>query len=355
MITTYSMISFQGNRSEDSKEIMQEIQNKDWGLLVLDEVHVVPAETFRKTISIAKSHVKLGLTATLVREDERIADLNFLIGPKLYEANWQDLQRNGYIAKVQCAEVWCPMTTNFFNEYLKSDSVHRKILLFVMNPSKIQACEYLIRYHESCGDKILIFSDSVYALLFYSKKLNKPKIYGKTTQNERMEILTSFQNNVNKCIFISRVGDNSIDLPDANVIIQISSHYGSRRQEAQRLGRILRPKPSHDNPNEFSAFFYTLVSQDTQEMYYSTKRQQFLIDQGYSFKVISNLIPEDNLKDLCFSKKEDQEYLLEKVLKKADDKEEDEEDFDAKGLREIKKREKAKTIKKRKINFKFRF
>ncbi|KAL0297610.1 UNVERIFIED_CONTAM: General transcription and DNA repair factor IIH helicase subunit XPB1, partial [Sesamum radiatum] len=225
VVTTYNMIAFGGKRSEEAEKIIEEIRNREWGLLLMDEVHVVPAHMFRKVISLTKSHCKLGLTGTsstsnLVREDERITDLNFLIGPKLYEANWLDLVKGGFIANVQCAEVWCPMTKEFFAEYLKKENSKKK-----------------------------------------------------------------------------QVGDNSIDIPEANVIIQISSHAGSRRQEAQRLGRILRAK----------------------EMYYSTKRQQFLIDQGYSFKVITSLPPPDSGPELSYYHLEDQLGLLAKVLNAGDD------------------------------------
>lgn len=153
-----------------------------------------------------------------------------------------------------------------------------------MNPKKFQICQYLIHYHESRGDKIIVFSDNVYALQSYATKLKKPFIHGSTSQQERLRVLQNFQHNpAMNTLFLSKVGDTSIDLPEATCLIQISSHFGSRRQEAQRLGRILRAKRRNDEG--FNAFFYTLVSKDTEEMYYSTKRQQFLIDQGYSFKV----------------------------------------------------------------------
>ncbi|KAI7983010.1 General transcription and DNA repair factor IIH helicase subunit XPB2, partial [Camellia lanceoleosa] len=261
VLTTYNMVAFGGKRSEESEKIIEEIRNREWGLLLMDEVHVVPAHMFRKIISITKSHCKLGLTATLVREDERITDLNFLIGPKLYEANWLDLVKGGFIANVQCAEV-CHMERT-------------KIL-------QLQKVEI------PCWLMLL--------LLFFTKQ----------------------------------VGDNSIDIPEANVIIQISSHAGSRRQEAQRLGRIPRAKfvvgltgassrQIGRGKEEYNAFFYSLVSTDTQEMYYSTKRQQFLIDQGYSFKVITSLPPPDSGPDLSYHRLDEQIALLGKVLSAGDD------------------------------------
>jgi DNA excision repair protein ERCC-3 len=189
-----------------------------------------------------------------------------------------DLAKDGHIANVQCAEVWCPMTPEFYREYLREKS-RKRMLLYCMNPNKYQACQFLINYHEARGDKIIVFSDNVYALEAYAKKLKKAYIHGGTAQIERMRILQNFQHNplskfsqtglachsliilfpVNT-IFLSKVGDTSIDLPEATCLIQISSHFGSRRQEAQRLGRILRAKRRNDEG--FNAFFYSLVSRE---------------------------------------------------------------------------------------------
>jgi len=196
--------------------------------------------------------------------------------------------------------------------------------LYVMNPIKFRSCEFLIRYHEARGDRIIVFSDNIFALKAYATALGKPFIYGPTSEAERMGVLTHFKSNpAFRTIFISKVGDTSIDLPEATVIIQISSHYGSRRQEAQRLGRILRPKPR--SQDEYNAFFYSLVSKDTQEMYYSAKRQQFLIDQGYSFKVITQLADMGSLNDLHYSSKKDQMELLKQVLEAGEEAGKDEE------------------------------
>jgi len=168
------------------------------------------------------------------------------------------------------------MTPEFYREYLREKS-RKKMLLYSMNPKKFQSCQFLIKYHEGRGDKIIVFSDNVYALEAYAKKLGKLYIHGGTPQVERMRILQNFQHNpLVNTIFLSKVGDTSIDLPEATCLIQISSHFGSRRQEAQRLGRILRAKRRNDEG--FNAFFYSLVSKDTQEIYYSTKRQGFLVE-----------------------------------------------------------------------------
>ncbi|XP_052512835.1 general transcription and DNA repair factor IIH helicase subunit XPB isoform X1 [Budorcas taxicolor] len=315
-ISTYSMLGHTTKRSWEAERVMEWLRTQEWGLMILDEVHTIPAKMFRRVLTIVQAHCKLGLTATLVREDDKIVDLNFLIGPKLYEANWMELQNSGYIAKVQCAEVWCPMSPEFYREYV-AIKTKKRILLYTMNPNKFRACQFLIKFHERRNDKIIVFADNVFALKEYAIRLNKPYIYGPTSQGERMQILQNFKHNPKiNTIFISKVGDTSFDLPEANVLIQISSHGGSRRQEAQRLGRVLRAKKGMV-AEEYNAFFYSLVSQDTQEMAYSTKRQRFLVDQGYSFKVITKLAGMEE-EDLAFSTKEEQQQLLQKVLAATD-------------------------------------
>ena len=317
VVSTYSMVANTRNRSYDSQKMMDFLTSREWGFIILDEVHVVPAAMFRRVVTTIAAHAKLGLTATLVREDDKIDDLNFLIGPKLYEANWMDLAQKGHIANVQCAEVWCPMTSEFYQEYLLANS-RKRMLLYVMNPTKFQACQFLLEYHERRGDKIIVFSDNVHALRAYALKLNKPFIFGGTPQQERMTILKNFQyNDAVNTIFLSKVGDTSIDLPEATCLIQISSHYGSRRQEAQRLGRILRAKRRNDEG--FNAFFYSLVSKDTQEMYYSTKRQAFLVDQGYAFKVITHLHGMEDLPNLAYASLAERRELLQEVLLENED------------------------------------
>lgn len=310
IITTYNMIVFNRARSKGTMKIMENIKNKVWGLLILDEVHVVPANIFRTVTTNISAYTKLGLTATFLREDKKITDLNFLIGPKLHEANWYDLANSGHIANVSCIEIWCQMPNVFFREYLK-ETPRIKRLLYTMNPTKFNVCKYLINKHEALGDKIIVFSDNLFALKRYAIRLKKPYIYGPTSQAERMLILSEFRKNpLVNTIFLSKVGDTSIDIPEANCLIQISSHYGSRRQEAQRLGRILRAKKKAFDG--FNAFFYSLISKDTSEMHYASKRQQFLINQGYAFKII----PQGEL--LCDSIEDDPAEFLKEVLMSTD-------------------------------------
>ena len=315
-ISTYPMMIRTEQSNNETMEIMKLIKDQEWGLMIIDEVHTIVADEFRKVLSMIHVHIKLGLTATLVREDERIDDLNFLIGPKLYEANWMELQNQGYIAHVLCGEVRCQMTQEFFQAYISTNKdINRCIRLSTMNPNKFRICQYLIEYHEKRMDKILVFCDDIYSLRSYAKILQKPFIDGKTSENERMTILNNFQHNSNiNTIFVSKIADTSFDLPNANVLIEISSHGGSRRQEAQRLGRILRAKKG-TRIGEVNAFFYALVSQDTREMYYSSKRQSFLNDQGYSYKIITQLpIDKEDGVNLFFSTQKEQKKLLQQVL-----------------------------------------
>jgi len=313
LVTTFNMITHTQRRSWEAEQTMKWIQEQEWGIMVLDEVHTIPAKMFRRVLTQVQSHTKLGLTATLVREDDKIADLNFLIGPKLYEANWLELQKEGFIANVQCAEVWCNMTPEFYREFLTMKSM-KKLLLCVMNPNKFRATQFLIKYHEKRGDKTIVFSDNVYALKHYATALKRPYIYGPTSQSERIQILQNFKYNQKvNTIFVSKVADTSFDLPEANVLIQISSHGGSRRQEAQRLGRILRAKKGAI-AEEFNAFFYTLVSQDTVEMSFSRKRQRFLVNQGYAYKVVTKLAGMEEDPELLYGTRETQVTLLQQTL-----------------------------------------
>jgi len=314
VISTYTMISHSGRRSDMAQTMIDSISEREWGLMILDEVHVAPARMFRRVMSVVNAHCKLGLTATLVREDNLISHLNFLVGPKLYEANWMDLTQQGYLANVQCCEVWCPMTTEFYEQYLSDDLPSRnKQLLYVLNPTKVRACDYLVKYHEKRGDKIIIFCDDIAALEVYCELVQCKMIWGETPERDRREVLDKFKSGSEiNTIGLSRVGDVALDLPEASVIIQVASHFGARRQEAQRLGRILRPKP---NPTGgFNAFFYTMVSTDTKEMYHSSKRQQYLIDQGYTFKVLQDLVMTSEKESKLMKEKKQEVDVLSRII-----------------------------------------
>jgi len=308
------MITHEGKRSKETQDMIEAITKRQWGIIVLDEVHLSFANTFWRVFEVINAHCKLGLTATLVREDDKIKELKNLIGPKLYEADWQDLATQGYLARVQCVEVWCPMTPLFMDSYLTASKRERKDL-WIMNPNKLAAVEFLVHFWEEQGHKIIVFSDDLRPVIAYSQHLGRKCMTGSSDDQTREELLSKFRDASSdvKTIFMSSVGDAAIDLPDASVIIQISSNFGSRQKEAQRLGRVLRPKPGSNE--EFNAHFYTLVSKDTQEMFYSTKRQRYLVDQGYAFKVVTEL--EGDKGDIFTMRKGSGKYgntLLEKDL-----------------------------------------
>jgi len=325
IVCTYSMIGHSGPRSPETQQLLDFIRSNKWGLMILDEVQTAPARTFREILK-NPCNCKLGLTATLLREDGKIKDLWFILGPKLFEANWLDLQRDGFIALVSCHEVRVKMTRAFFAEYI-SEHEERGIprkglaslrrLLGVMNPNKFHALEYLIREHERLGDKIIVFCDRVLALTTFSEMLGRPMLYGKTPGEEKKRIISTFKTDKTcQTLFCSTVADDSIDLPGANVLIQIDSHGGSERQEAQRLGRILRAK-KNAIPGEVSAYFYTIVSEDTKEMANSQKRQRFLVNQGYSYEVMKQLVGFEEsarARPFAYTTASEQQNLLARVI-----------------------------------------
>lgn len=264
---------------------------------------MVPALMFRMTVSNVKAHCKIGLTATLVREDERTTDLCFLIGPKIYEANWHELARADHISNVLCFEVWCPLEPELYTEYFSHDDDDIQKTICTMNPSKMKICKALMRWHEEKKHKIIVCCDDLVSLKEYARLLEKPCIVGTTHHCERTDILDAFRMSGSAAvntILISKVGDNSIDIPSANILIQVCSHGGSRRQEGQRLGRILRPKNGESlslppecqgflNTIKYTACFYSLISTGTDELYKSSKRQRFLTSHGYSYKIIKKM------------------------------------------------------------------
>ncbi len=323
-ITTYSMLTFAGKRSVQNERMFEMIRGREWGLLLLDEVHVAPADTFRTVVRITRSSCKLGLTATPLREDGRIRDLDDLIGPTLYEADWMELSKLGYIASVDCVNVMCPMTPEFLREYRNDENASRRQLLSDMNPTKLAVCSYLIGKHKAAGDKVIVFFDNTLAIKEYATRLGMPFIHGKTLHNERTKVLFCFQYTPIPALLLSKVGDTSINIPDANVLIQISSHTGSQRQEAQRLGRILRAKQSKAK----TGVFYSLLSCDTHEVDCSPHRQEFLVEKGYTFQTDTELPERAAAAALSASEQTD---LLVLVLCSKDDEDDDAELADAAG------------------------
>ncbi len=245
---------------------------KNWGLIIYDEVHLLPAPVFRITADIQAKR-RLGLTATLVREDSMEDDVFSLIGPKKFDSPWKELEKQGWIAEASCYEIRIGMDYDYRMKYATSP-LRMKYRTAAENPRKIDVVKRLISEHKG-EDNILVIGDYIDQLTQISSLMNAPIITGKTPNSERERIYSLFRDGEIKLLVVSKVANYAINLPDANVAIQISGTFGSRQEEAQRLGRILRPK----KPNK-QAYFYTIVSKDTVDQDYASKRQTFSNRKG---------------------------------------------------------------------------
>jgi len=275
-IATYQMLTYR--KSKDSPFIHFSLFDEgQWGLIVYDEVHLLPAPVFRATASL-QARRRLGLTATLVREDAREHDVFSLIGPKKYDVPWKVLEKQGWIAQALCTEVRVPLPDDERYRYAIADK-RGKFRVASCNPVKISICEKLIAQHKE--DNILIIGQYLDQLQAIAKKFNAPIITGKTATPEREKLYKAFKTGEIKLLIVSKVANFAIDLPDANVAIQVSGTFGSRQEEAQRLGRILRPK----SDSSLIARFYSLVSRDTSDQDFAVKRQLFLTEQGYRYEI----------------------------------------------------------------------
>jgi DNA excision repair protein ERCC-3 len=249
---------------------------RDWGLIIYDEVHLLPAPVFRITAEI-QARRRLGLTATLVREDGREDEVFSLIGPKRYDTPWKELERKNWIARAVCRELRVGMAREERLRYAVATN-HRRFRVAAENPLKVQVVEGLLRLHD--GHSILIIGHYLNQLDVIAEAVRAPLITGKTPQPERDVLYEEFRQGRVPVLVVSKVANFALDLPDANVAIQVSGTFGSRQEEAQRLGRILRPKSG-----ENVAYFYTLVSRDTVEQDYAMKRELFLTEQGYQYEI----------------------------------------------------------------------
>lgn len=267
----------QDTKAEEEYPHFALFNEQDWGLIIYDEVHLLPAPVFRITAEI-QARRRLGLTATLVREDGRESDVFSLIGPKKYDAPWKGLEHQGWIATAECHEIRIPMPDELRLEYAVADE-RDKYRVAAENPRKASALEQLLFKHPD--DSVLIIGMYLTQLQEVSKRFGYPLITGKTTVQEREKLYEAFRQGEIKRLIVSKVGNFAIDLPDANVAIQISGTFGSRQEEAQRLGRILRPKRQG-----LLAHFYTLVSRDSRDQDYAARRQLFLTEQGYHYEII---------------------------------------------------------------------
>ncbi len=276
-ISTYQIITYRKKGAEVEYPHFSLFNARNWGLIVYDEVHLLPAPVFRITAEL-QARRRLGLTATLVREDGREEDVFSLIGPKKHDVPWKDLEKQGWIATAECHEVRIPLPEEMRMEYAVAEQ-RTKYSVAAHNPAKLDVLYALLRKHR--GAHILVVGMYIDQLEEIAKNLYAPLITGKTPIREREKLYDQFRSGQVKTLVVSKVANFSIDLPDANVAIEISGTFGSRQEEAQRLGRILRPKEDGS-----LAHFYTLVTRDTIDQTFAANRQRFLTEQGYGYEIL---------------------------------------------------------------------
>ncbi len=276
-IASYQIVTYRKNKTAPFKHFSL-FNERNWGLIIYDEVHLLPAPVFR-VVSSLQSRRRLGLTATLIREDGLEEEVFALIGPKKFELPWKQLETTGWIAKSYCVEYRVKLKESLNIHYATSDK-RGKFRIASENPSKFNVIDRILEKHTN--DNILIIGQYISQLNMLKDRYHFPIITGKTPNKTREIIYNDFKNGKIKKLIVSKVANFAVDLPDANVAIQISGTFGSRQEEAQRLGRILRPKKG-----ENIAYFYTIVTQNTIEQIYARNRQMFLIEQGYRYQTIN--------------------------------------------------------------------
>ncbi len=284
-IATYQILTYRPDKNEAFPHFGL-FDQQDWGLIIYDEVHLLPAPVFRITAQI-QARRRLGLTATLVREDGREGDVFALIGPKKYDVPWRELESRGWIAAAQCTEVRIALPDDAARlEYAVAEQ-RAKHRLASENPAKEEAVAALLQRH--AGQQVLIIGQYLSQLRRLARRFGIPLITGSTPTAERERLYHQFRHGQLRQLILSKVGNFAIDLPDAAVLIQVSGTFGSRQEEAQRLGRILRPKSDGS-----AAHFYTLVSRDTCEQDFAQHRQLFLTEQGYTYEIVdeATLLPQ---------------------------------------------------------------
>ncbi|MFB9330580.1 DNA repair helicase XPB [Paenibacillus aurantiacus] len=274
-IATYQILTHRKQKS-DEFEHMRLFNERNWGLIIYDEVHLLPAPVFRMTADLQATR-RLGLTATLVREDGRETDVFSLIGPKRYDMPWKSLEEQQWIAEVTCAEIRLPLPDNEKCTYEEAAGVE-KLRIAAENKAKIEAVPQLLERHK--GKPALVIGQYLRQLHEIGERLNAPVLSGELSHVERERLYAGFKSGDIPVLVVSKVANFAVDLPDAAVAIQVSGSYGSRQEEAQRIGRILRPKSG-----ENAAWFYTLVSEGTKETHFARRRQLFLLEQGYRYEV----------------------------------------------------------------------
>jgi DNA excision repair protein ERCC-3 len=272
-IATYQILVWRPDREEDFPHF-ELFRARNWGLIIYDEVHLLPAPVFRVTAEIQALR-RLGLTATLVREDGRERDVFSLVGPKRYDVPWKELEQKGWIAEAICYEIRVELPEDDKIPYATADK-RGKFRIASENNRKVEITKQIIANHRE--DAIMVIGQYLDQLKTIAEELDAPIITGKTPNAKREEIYHAFRSGELRIIVVSKVANFAIDLPDASVAIQVSGTFGSRQEEAQRLGRILRPK-------DRNSFFYTLVSRFTTEEQFAANRQKFLTEQGYKYHI----------------------------------------------------------------------
>jgi DNA excision repair protein ERCC-3 len=288
-VSTYQILTYrthtkgQDDGELDERELTAEnfphfalFSSYDWGLIIYDEVHLLPAPVFRITAEI-QARRRLGLTATLVREDGRETDVFSLIGPKKYDVPWRELEKQGWIATAECHEVRVGMSEDEQLNYAMSEE-REKYRQAAESPAKLPVTHFLAEKHRD--DQVLIIGQYLDQLKLLANELDAPLITGRTSNAQREKLYDQFRDGKIKRMVVSKVANFAIDLPDANVAIQVSGTFGSRQEEAQRLGRILRPKQDGS-----LAYFYSIVTRDSRDQEFSANRQLFLTEQGYRYVI----------------------------------------------------------------------
>jgi len=273
-IATYQVVT---RKTKGEYRALELFDSRDWGLIIYDEVHLLPAPVFRMTSDL-QSRRRLGLTATLVREDGREGDVFSLIGPKRYDAPWKDIEAQGFIASAECVEVRTTMSESERMTYATAETADR-YRLAASASGKLRVVEKLLAKHT--GQPTLIIGAYIDQLEELSARFDAPVIEGRTATKRRQELFDAFRTGEISVLVVSKVANFSIDLPEAAVAIQVSGTFGSRQEEAQRLGRLLRPKADGGQ-----AHFYSVVSRDTLDSEYAAHRQRFLAEQGYAYRII---------------------------------------------------------------------
>lgn len=276
-IATYQIMTYRPDREGDFPHLKL-FDDRNWGLIIYDEVHMLPAPVFQITAGL-QARRRLGLTATLVREDGREEDVFALIGPKKVDVPWKEMEQQGWIAKARCCEIRVPLPEDLRMGYAVANK-RKKFRIASENPAKQNLIKEIMAQHH--GEQMLLIGMYIDQLKEAAQGLDIPLITGATSQKKRDSLYRDFKDRRIKALAVSKVANFAVDLPDAAVAVQISGTFGSRQEEAQRLGRILRPKHG-----ENQAFFYSLVTRDTVEQDFALKRQLFLCEQGYEYAIRS--------------------------------------------------------------------